>query len=216
MSNNCCDLGNKLGYLVIAAVLCLSFGAGFARAEEKASSTIIRSLQPKQLTRSLSGPAVDTAKAAEEKNFINGVRNRVTRSLSLGEREKIATIAKEKPSIDLEINFEYNSARIGSAATSQVNELGKALTDPSLKGNTFILSGYADGSGKAPYNQTLSERRADSVKQYLVEKYKIAAETLVTVGYGSTHFKTPSDPYAAENRRVAVSNMADSKVSNRQ
>jgi len=53
------------------------------------------------------------------------------------------------------------------------------------------------------------------VKRYLVEKFEIPASNLVTVGYGSTHLKNPKDPFAAENRRVAVTNMADSKVSNK-
>ena len=204
-------LGN-VGLSVIVGSLVLSLGAGFAGAEEKGSSAIIKSLQPKQLTRSLSTSPADTAKAAEEGKFISSIKSRTSRSLSEGEREKIATIAKEKPSIDLEINFEYNSARIGKTAAPQVNELGKALTDNSLKGNTFILAGYADASGKAKYNQGLSERRADSVKQYLIEKYGIPAANLVTVGYGSTHLKNTADPYAAENRRVGVSNMSDNKV----
>jgi outer membrane protein OmpA-like peptidoglycan-associated protein len=213
MSNNFWRLGLKLGYSVIVGGVAVALGVGFARAAETSSSSIVNSLTPKPLTRTLSTP-VDTAKAAEDEKFINSVRNRTTRSLSVDEREKIATIAKDKPSIDLDINFEFNSARIGKAAARQVNELGKALIDPALKGNTFVLAGYADKSGKAPYNQMLSERRAASVKQYLVEKYEIPAATLVTVGYGSTHFKNEKDPYADENRRVAVSNVADKKTAN--
>ena len=212
MSNNFCRLGLKLGYSVIVGGVTVALGVGFARAAEISSSSIVNSLTPKALTRSLSTAPVDTAKAAEDGKFINSVRNRITRSLSVDEREKIATIAKDKPSIDLDINFEFNSARIGKAAARQVNELGKALIDPALKGDTFVLAGYADKSGKASYNQLLSERRANSVKQYLVEKYEIPAATLVTVGYGSTHFKNEKDPYADENRRVAVSNVVDKKA----
>lgn len=216
MSDNFSRLGRKVAYSVIVGSLALSLGIGFAgAAEQPSSATIIKSLTPKVLTRSLSGSPAETAKNAEDGRFINTVRNRTTRSLSVGEREKIATIAKDKPSIDLEINFEYNSDRIGQAALPTVNELGKALTDPELKGNTFILGGYADASGKPAYNQSLSERRADAVKRFLVEKFGIAAATLVTAGYGSTHLKNTSDPYAAENRRVAVANMADSKVADK-
>jgi outer membrane protein OmpA-like peptidoglycan-associated protein len=79
-----------------------------------------------------------------------------------------------------------------------------------LKGNTFILAGHADATGKPGYNQELSERRAAAVKQYLMEHYNIPADSLVTAGYGSTHLKNTADPYAAENRRVAVVNMDDS------
>jgi outer membrane protein OmpA-like peptidoglycan-associated protein len=199
----------------MAAGLALSLG-GFASAgEQPSAATIVNSLTPKPpLTRSLSGAAspAETAKFSEEGKFINSVKGRTTRSLSGTEREKIATIAKDRPNIDLEINFEYNSDRIAKNASSTVEALGKALTDPSLKGNTFILAGYTDGKGGDVYNQELSERRADAVKRYLAEKYGIAAENLVTVGYGKTRLKNSSDPFAAENRRVGVVNMADKKV----
>ena len=52
----------------------------------------------------------DTARAAENDRFVETLRNRTTRSLTTNERTKIASIAKERPSIDLEINFEFNSA----------------------------------------------------------------------------------------------------------
>ena len=48
----------------------------------------------------------------------------------------------------------------------QVTELGKALTTEDLKGRTFILSGFTDAKGSETYNQGLSERRADAVKQF--------------------------------------------------
>ena len=59
------------------------------------------------------------------------------------------------------------------------------------------------------YNQGLSERRADAVKRFLLEKYGIEAGSLVTVGYGKTQLKNPSDPLAADNRRVQVINTSD-------
>jgi outer membrane protein OmpA-like peptidoglycan-associated protein len=55
----------------------------------------------------------------------------------------------------------------------QVTELGKALTSEDLKARTFILSGFTDAKGSETYNQGLSERRADAVKQFLSEKYGI-------------------------------------------
>jgi outer membrane protein OmpA-like peptidoglycan-associated protein len=215
MLTNIGRLGLKVAYSLMVGGLAISLGGGFARAEDPSSATIIKSLTPKPLTRSLSGATQGTTVNAQDEKFIDSMRHRTTRSLSVGEREKIATIAKDKPSIDLEINFEYDSARIGPAASKTVNELGKALTDASLKGNTFILGGYADGRGRAAYNQELSERRADAVKRYLIDKFDIPAKDLVTAGYGSTHFKNANDPNAAENRRVAVTNMADSKVADK-
>lgn len=56
----------------------------------------------------------DPAAGAAEDHFMQTVRNRPTRSLWLAEREEIATIVKNKPKIDLEINFDCGSANISA------------------------------------------------------------------------------------------------------
>ena len=178
-------------------------------AEQRSADDIINALKPPRITRGLTTSPSDAARAADETRFLSAVRNRPTRSLSTEERDKIASIANSKPKIDLEINFEYNSAVIGSKAMPQVTELGKALTSEDLKGRIFILAGFTDAKGSETYNQGLSERRADAVKQFLSEKYGIDARNLVTVGYGLKQLKDPANPFAAENRRVQVVNAAD-------
>jgi outer membrane protein OmpA-like peptidoglycan-associated protein len=195
-----------------ATGIALSLSTGFALAGDASEADIIKALTPKRLTRSLSGPPADPAKAAAETKFVNQIKNRTTRSLSVGEREQIAEIAKEKPSIDLEITFDYNSAKLSEKSMPAVAALGKALTNPDLKGTTFVLAGHTDAKGGDTYNQDLSERRADTLKKYLIEKYGIAAADLVTVGYGKTKLKNASSPDADENRRVQVVNMASSQV----
>ncbi len=212
-------LNFKVACSVIAGLAFLA-GAEFAVAAEKPSQDqIIKALIPvkkpvsKPLTRSLSGASEEPAAAAtsspEERQFINSLRNRPTRSLSSDEREKIVAVSKDQPSIDLEITFKFNSATVAPASLSDVDKLGKALTDPALKGSTFILSGHTDAVGGEATNLDLSNRRADTVKRILVEKYRIPANTLVTAGYGKSKLKNQSDPFAAENRRVQIVNMAD-------
>ena len=178
-------------------------------AEQRSADDIINALKSPRVTRGLTTSTSDAARAADETRFLSAVRNRPTRSLSTEERDKIASIANSKPKIDLEINFEYNSAVIGSKAMPQITELGKALTSEDLKGRTFILAGFTDAKGSETYNQGLSERRADAVKQFLTEKYGIEAGNLVTVGYGLKQLKDPANPFAAENRRVQVVNAGD-------
>jgi outer membrane protein OmpA-like peptidoglycan-associated protein len=194
--------------IVVVAGLALATGTSFA-AEQRSADEIVNALKPRAATRGLTTSPADAARAADETQFLRAVRNRPTRSLSTEERDKIASIANSKPKIDLEINFEYNSAVIGSKAMPQVTELGKALTSPDLKGRTFILAGFTDAKGSETYNQGLSERRADAVKQLLSEKYGIEAANLVTVGYGPKQLKDAANPFAAENRRVQVSNASE-------
>jgi outer membrane protein OmpA-like peptidoglycan-associated protein len=198
---------------IVAIGAALSFGAVKAVAGENVTEDqILRALAPAKqpLTRGLSAaPHVDPAATAAEGRFVQTIRGRTTRSLSVSEREEIATIAKDKPNIDLEITFDYNSADIGSKSLASVQALGKALTNPDLKGSTFIVAGHTDAAGGEAYNQDLSERRADSIKRYLVDKYGIAGSDLVTVGYGKSKLKDPANPMAEANRRVQVVNMAN-------
>ena len=191
----------------------LSMGVAKA-AEDVTEDQILRALAPskKPLTRGLStGPQtqIDPAAAAAEGKFVQSLRNRPTRSLSVTEREEIATIVKDKPKIDLEINFDYNSADISAKSMPSVQALGRALSNPDLKGSTFVVAGHTDAAGGDSYNQDLSERRADSIKRYLVDKFGIAGTDLVTVGYGKTKLKDPANSLAEVNRRVQVVNMED-------
>ena len=199
--------------LTVAAIG--AFGAGPASAQDKnvTEDQILRALAPekKPLTRGLSvGPqqaTADPAAAAAEGKFVQKIRGRSTRSLSATEREEIAAIVKDKPKIDLEINFDYNSAEISAKSMPSVQALGRALTNAELKGSTFVVAGHTDAAGSEGYNQDLSERRADSIKRYLVDKYGINGTDLVTVGYGKGKLKDPSQPLAEVNRRVQVVNM---------
>ena len=195
----------------VAAVLALGAGAALA-GEAVSADQILNALKPKPATLGLSvgpqaAPQIDATAQAKQSTFIDSMRNRKTRSLSLGEREQLAEIAATKPKIDLEIQFDYNSAAISKTSIQAVQELGKALSDPNLKGSTFMVAGHTDGIGSDGFNQDLSERRADTLKRYLVEKFGLAGQDLVTVGYGKTKLKDAANPADPVNRRVQVVNM---------
>jgi outer membrane protein OmpA-like peptidoglycan-associated protein len=199
-----------LSLLAMGAALSLGAATAIAGDENVSEDQIVRALAPvkKPLTRGLSvGPQADPAAIAAEGKFVQTIRDRATRSLSSTEREEIATIVKDKPKIDLEINFDYNSADISAKSLPSVQALGRALSNPDLKGSTFVVAGHTDAAGGESYNQDLSERRADSIKRYLIDKYGIAGTDLVTVGYGKSKLKDPANPMAEANRRVQVVNM---------
>jgi outer membrane protein OmpA-like peptidoglycan-associated protein len=202
---------------IVTIGVALSIGMAKAVAGDDVSEgQIVRALTPAKppLTRSLSvEPQADPAAAAAD-HFVQTLRNRATRSLSLDEREAIATIARDKPNIDLEINFDYNSADISAKSLPTAQALGRALTNPDLKGSTFVVAGYTDAAGGEAYNQDLSERRADAIKRYLTDKFSIPGPDLVTVGYGKTKLKDPADPLSGVNRRVQVVNMNKTTAAN--
>jgi outer membrane protein OmpA-like peptidoglycan-associated protein len=194
--------------ITICAALTMTAGLALAGDGDVSAKQILNALQPKPVMRGLSAdPQADPAATAKETSFLHGLRHRNSRSLSLSEREQIAEIATTKPNIDLEINFDYNSASISSGSMPSVKALGEALSDPKLKGSTFVVAGHTDGVGGDVYNQNLSERRAETIKRYLVEKYGLTNGDLVAVGYGKTKLKDASNPADPINRRVQVVNM---------
>jgi outer membrane protein OmpA-like peptidoglycan-associated protein len=199
----------NLACMTLAIGLALPLGLGVAlAAEQRSANDIVKALKP-TITRGLTTSPADAARNAEETKFVNSLRNRATRSLTVDERDQITSIAKNRPSIDLEVSFDYNSDNIGSKAMPQVTALGEALSSSDLKGGTFILAGHTDAKGSETYNQGLSERRAEAVRRFLSQKYGIEVSKLVTVGYGKTHLKDAADPFGSENRRVQIINASD-------
>jgi outer membrane protein OmpA-like peptidoglycan-associated protein len=117
--------------------------------------------------------------------------------------------AANQPSIDLTVQFAFGSADLTPAAARAIDELGKALTDPDLAGSRIRIEGHTDTVGTRPYNQTLSERRADTVVEYLNERFHVPAERLQAVGVGEDGLLVPTPDQTLEprNRRVHVVNL---------
>jgi outer membrane protein OmpA-like peptidoglycan-associated protein len=176
-----------------------------AGAEELSAQQIIDGLKVSH-SRSLSAPG-SAALNPDDQAFVKRVRG-LTRSLSSEDRDRMADIATKRPGVDIDVNFDYNSASLTPRVEPQLKNLGVALTSPELAGSVVFLGGHTDAKGPDSYNQSLSERRAEAMKRYLMENYHVPAANLVVAGYGKKGLKNTADPYAAENRRVQVSNVA--------
>jgi outer membrane protein OmpA-like peptidoglycan-associated protein len=197
----------------LAGALSVLAGAGTVLAEEQPTEDqMLQALKPR-VTRSLTRVPADSAKAVEERRIIDDAqRQSRTRSLSSAQREQLAAVAKEKPTIDLEIYFDYKSATISSKAIPALTTLGKALSSPDLKGSVFMIAGHTDAKGSEQYNLSLSEQRAEAVRRFLIQKFSLSAESLMAIGYGKEQLKDQEHPYAAENRRVQIVNMASTST----
>ncbi|MDO8980192.1 MAG: OmpA family protein [Afipia sp.] len=191
--------------LILAFAFCPA--SLYAQSLEDQIGTALQARKP--LTRSLT--AAPDPKAAAEKQVVDRLR---ARSISVepaqaptaDERAQIADIARDKPAIDLEILFEYNSADISPKAVPALVALGNALSRQDLKGTVFFINGHTDAAGGADYNQMLSQRRANSVRRVLIEQYRLAPDTLIAAGFGKEQLRNPANPLGEENRRVQIVN----------
>lgn len=99
------------------------------------------------------------------------------------------------------ILFERASAELSSASNATLDEIGRALK--ACPDGVIEIEGHTDSDGDGGANQRLSEKRADSVRQYLTGA-GIGADRLTTVGYGADKPVAPNDTAEnmARNRRI--------------
>jgi outer membrane protein OmpA-like peptidoglycan-associated protein len=147
-------------------------------------------------------PAKSTVPALPEKGATAGQEA----DTALGSTE-----TDSMPSVDLEVLFEYKSARIAPAAIATLTALGRALTDARLAGESFLIAGHTDAKGGADYNLRLSQQRAESVRDFLVQEFAIEPQRLVARGFGQRQLKDAQNPLDAKNRRVQIVNFTPPK-----
>ncbi len=120
---------------------------------------------------------------------------------------------KQLPSVDLEVLFEFDSARMTPAAVEYLTPLGHALSDARLADGQFLIAGHTDGKGRTGYNLELSQRRAEAVREFLIVNFKIDGSRLVAKGFGESRLKNPQQRRAPENRRVQIVNLTPAAAS---
>jgi peptidoglycan-associated lipoprotein len=116
---------------------------------------------------------------------------------------KIATI-ENGLQFAMPVNFAFNDAMVRPEDVPALTRFSQIVTKY-YPGSKVTIEGFADPAGSARYNLALSERRAASVRDYLMTK-GLTNNQLNIVGYGKTRLVTPGawgdSPGAELNRRV--------------
>lgn len=134
---------------------------------------------------------------------VRGLKKTVNLDKIKIDKPKTARAASEK-AVSLQILFDYDSASLSADAKRQLDPIGHALASGELKGLKFKIEGHTDAVGSDEYNNDLSRRRADAVKQFLVDQYGISMEALQSEGKGKTGLADSSNPTSEVNRRVRI------------
>lgn len=109
-------------------------------------------------------------------------------------------VLRKTEEMRLDINFEVDKAVIAENYVGEVEKAAKFLKRYSqVKAE---IGGHTDSTGSDAHNQKLSQRRADAVRDMLVQRFNIAPSRLTAVGYG-------------ESKPIASNNTADGRAQNR-
>jgi outer membrane protein OmpA-like peptidoglycan-associated protein len=101
------------------------------------------------------------------------------------------------------ILFDVNSAALKPPAMQTLDQMADVMVR--YPDSDIIVAGHTDSTGSEKYNQDLSERRAKSVKNYLISK-GVAAQRITAIGFGKTMPIASNDTPAGrgQNRRVEI------------
>lgn len=106
--------------------------------------------------------------------------------------------------VNISVAFDTNSTEVGAIPKSSVQTIMEYLVK--YPEDTLVITGHTDSVGPDAFNLDLSKRRAQSVKQYLIEQYAIDEHRLIVRGAGESQpiadNNTPEGQ--AQNRRVTI------------
>ena len=116
----------------------------------------------------------------------------------------VANLDNYRPVAETSVKFGFNRDNLTKKAQEALDQLGASIA--STKGYIIALEGGTDSVGPADYNYDLSQRRANSVIQYLATKYNVPAHKIYVIGLGKDKPVETNKTSAgrADNRRVDV------------
>ena len=130
----------------------------------------------------------------------------IVRAWSVGGEPRVRDLVVE-PSVNLAVNFEFNSAAVDASGQAQLKELANAIGLVSGGAHRrLVVVGHTDTLGSDEYNLMLSRKRAEAVRQVLVSRYRLPADDIAAEGRGMREPLVPGDSpeQNAVNRRVEV------------
>jgi len=127
------------------------------------------------------------------------------------EKSRGLTIKKKgKASFDFDmINFDFDSSVISINSYEILKRIGNVLNRNDMQKVKFEIIGHTDAKGDANYNQKLSEKRAKSVKNYLIDNYEIKSSRLNDIGKGESQLLPNIGSLDSKNRRVQINTILD-------
>ena len=112
-----------------------------------------------------------------------------------------ASQAARPSALSLPVQFAFDSADVLPSAKPQLDAIAAGIRMLPA-GQKVVIEGHTDAVGTEQYNDELSQRRAQSVRQYLVAAQGIDPTRLEAVGFGKHNPLPGRSPLAGENRRV--------------
>ena len=119
-------------------------------------------------------------------------------------RPPIAPQLLKLPQFSIEIQFDADSPIIRPDSYRTLGRIADTLQNPALLAYGFLIVGHTESTGRREINLTLSQRRADSIRDVLVTTFKVSPKRLQAIGLGEEQLLDGARPTAPVNQQVQV------------
>ena len=123
-------------------------------------------------------------------------------------RPPIAPELNKLPSFNMDVQFDTDTPIVRPESYQTLGRLADTLVNSSLLNYTFLIVGHVESGGRRDHNVFLSQRRADAVRDILVNTFKISAKRLQSVGLGEEQLLDPARPNGPVNAQTQIMTLA--------
>lgn len=119
-------------------------------------------------------------------------------------RPPIAPDISKLPTFNVDIAFDVDTPIVQPESYQTVGRIADAMVYSSLLPYTFLVVGHIEANGKREANAILSQRRADAIREILVNTFKISAKRIQSVGLGEEQLLDSARPTAPVNNQIQI------------
>lgn len=184
------DIGLLLGALSV-----LAWPAAVARAQSTTSTTDI-------IEKLASEAEADIDLVALRQQAAERIKGRVDPQPQ--KRPPIAPQLSKLPQIRFDIVFDPDTSLIRPASYQTIGSIADALTDPKLRPYRYLIVDHVESAGRRDHNLILSQRRAESIRDVLINTFKVSPKRLQALGLGEEQLQDVARPAAPANARVQI------------
>jgi len=123
-------------------------------------------------------------------------------------RPPIAPDLTGLPTFNVDIQFDPDTPVVRPESYETVGRIADAMVQATMLPYTFLIVGHIESNGKREGNVTLSQRRADSIRDILVNTFKISTKRLQSIGLGEEQLLDPGRPTSAVNQQIQIMTIA--------
>ena len=119
-------------------------------------------------------------------------------------RPPIAPQLSKLPQIRFNVVFDQDSSLIRPPSYQTIGSIADALTDPKLRPYRYLIVDHVESAGRRDHNLILSQRRAESIRDVLVNTFKVSPKRLQALGLGEEQLQDVNRPASPANARVLL------------